>query len=412
MTSEQVTALVGRAELLERAGGRAAAAILVADLDRFSVVNELRGDRAGDRLLAAAEEVVVAAATAAGGLAASLGADRWAITVPAERVTEVATALHRRIGHPVTVGVACAGPATDDPAAVLRAAEAALRQGKRAGGARTVWAELEPVAEAEALHRALRNGEFGVDYQPIVSIEDGRVWAVEALVRWHDPVRGTLLPARFLDRADRLGLLEPIGALVVADAVDRIAEWQHELGRPELAVTVNLAPSQLARPSLAGLLAAHLRRTGVRPSSVVFEVTEDALVDIDRALRALGTLRAMGARIALDDFGTGPVSLATLPRLPLDVLKIDRAFSRTLGGLVHDDTLTRLVREVASALGLTVVAEGVEQEDHLVGVVAMGCELAQGRLFAPAVPAGEIPEVLSRPRFWWRQPPPPPARGR
>lgn len=405
MTSARGTGMAGRSELLDRVRSGAASAVLVVDLDRLSVVNELRGDEAGDRVLAAAGEAVLTGTAAVGGLAASLGADRWAVAVPADRAGTVAATLHRTVAHPITIGVACAGPATDDAAAVLRAAEAAVRRGKRAGGARTVWEELEPVAEAEALRRALRDGEFGVVYQPIVSIEDGQVWALEALVRWHDPVRGTLTPARFLDGADRLGLLEPIGALVVADAVDHVAEWQHELGRPELTVAVNLAPSQLARPSLAGLLAAHLRRTGVRPSSIVFEVTEDALVDLDGAVRALQALRTMGARIALDDFGTGPVSLATLPRLPLDLLKIDRAFSRTLGGLVREDTLTRLVREVADALGVTVVAEGVEQEDHLLGVVAMGCELAQGRLFAPAVSAPEVPDLLARPRFWWRQPP-------
>jgi diguanylate cyclase len=297
------------------------------------------------------------------------------------------------------------------PVQLLRAAEQALRAGKAAGGQRTSWATRAGDLDSAALHRAVRSGEFSVMYQPIVSIETGMVTALEALVRWEDPDRGVLLPERFLDRADELGLLAPIGTQLAGMAIDRLGEWQHEMGRPDLALHINLSVSQLARPSLTGVIAGQLRRAGVRASSLVAEISEPALARGGEVAHQSAALRSMGVRVALDRFGSGNLCMADLRRRPLDLVKIELGADHALGGMLQERTLVAVVRDVAEALGVQVVATGVEHDRQLLPAVGMGCDLAQGLLFAGPVGELDVPEVLQRPRFWWRTLPPAGAVG-
>jgi EAL domain-containing protein (putative c-di-GMP-specific phosphodiesterase class I) len=217
---------------------------------------------------------------------------------------------------------------------------------------------------------------------------------VEALVRWQHPERGLLAPAEFIDVAEDTGLIIPLGRWVIEQAVRDAASWVTEDNR-QLAVSVNLSPRQLHDAELVATAAYALADAGVRPDALTVEITENLLLkDTELAKSRLGALRALGVKVAVDDFGTGYSSLAYLDRYPVDILKIDRSFVEPLGVSPKSAALVRSIIELASALEIEPIAEGVEDARQRETLRSLGCRRAQGFFFSRPVPADELSALL------------------
>jgi EAL domain-containing protein (putative c-di-GMP-specific phosphodiesterase class I) len=252
------------------------------------------------------------------------------------------------------------------------------------------------------LHRAVREQEFAVYYQPLVQFDDAAVIGFEALVRWQHPERGMLEPADFIGHAEESGLIVPIGEWVIREVCTQAARWK--ASSPELAplvVSVNLSARQLAHPDLVATVTHALESTGIDPATLALEVTETMLMD-DPELCAdvLHELRALGVQLAIDDFGTGHSSLNYLKRLPVDCLKIDREFVEGLGRDPDDTAIVDAVVRLGHALGLSVTAEGVETSEQLRELTSLGCDMGQGFYFARPQP-GNVVGALVRHRLKW-----------
>jgi EAL domain-containing protein (putative c-di-GMP-specific phosphodiesterase class I) len=247
------------------------------------------------------------------------------------------------------------------------------------------------------LRRAIEQREFVVHYQPIISLETDEVWGLEALVRWEHPERGLLDPGEFVPIAEESGLVVPIGEAVLEEACRRAKGWQEERPHvPPLVMSVNLSARQLSRPDLAETVEGVLRSTGFEGNCLCLDVTETVYVRaLEGNTRALDRLRNMGVRISIDDFGTGYSSLSYLKRLPADAIKIDKSFVKGLGEDVEDTAIVRMVIELAHTLGVEVVAEGVESRAQAALLAEMGCDMAQGYLFARPLSPEAAAEFLS-----------------
>jgi EAL domain-containing protein (putative c-di-GMP-specific phosphodiesterase class I) len=285
---------------------------------------------------------------------------------------------------------------------LLRDADAAMYRAKDRGRARFELFDDAMRHRASSrlrieldLRRALEREELVLHYQPVLDLATDTVVGVEALVRWHHPTRGLLRPAEFLGVANESGLLPELGAWVLGEAASQAATWDEALGRAWW-VAVNLAPRQLVDPLLLGRIDSCLTSSGIDPSSLRVEITEEALIeDSGHAAAVLTALRARGIGISVDDFGTGYSSLAYLKRLPVDALKLDRGFVGGVGEEGDDLVIAAAVVVMAQALGMRVVAEGVETEEQLHVLRAMGCDQAQGYLFAHPLPADELEAWLA-----------------
>jgi EAL domain-containing protein (putative c-di-GMP-specific phosphodiesterase class I) len=284
----------------------------------------------------------------------------------------------------------------DDGAALLRKAEAAARQAKERA---TRCALYEPDVDSRVgrqlalineLRHALVGDELRVVYQPEIDLRTGELFGIEALVRWQHPTRGLLSPAAFLETADRAGLLGRIGEQVLRTACRHVADLSARHPQlTRLALAVNVAADQLVEPGFANLVDEVLADAGLEPARLYLEITEGAIIeDHDRTLRTLEQLHERGVHIALDDFGTGFSSLTHLHRFPLDLLKVDRSFVDRVvqGGRAR--TIVEATVALAHTLGLRCVAEGVETEEHLDELDALGCDIGQGYLWSkPLAPA-------------------------
>jgi EAL domain-containing protein (putative c-di-GMP-specific phosphodiesterase class I) len=249
-----------------------------------------------------------------------------------------------------------------------------------------------------SLRRALVDGGLELHFQPIVSLSDYAIVGAEALLRWHDPERGWIPPSDFIPIAEESGLIVPIGDWVIEEATRLARDWPAPApGARQPQVAVNLSARQVANPGFPERLAEALGRTGLPPERLSLEITETVLMEEAEApMEAVRELKRLGVRLVLDDFGTGYSSLSYLNRLPIDVLKLDRSFIAPLreGG----DTTAAIVYGVvtmAEALGMTVVAEGVEEHAHVDKLRALGCDFAQGYLFARPMPVRELRELLA-----------------
>ena len=242
------------------------------------------------------------------------------------------------------------------------------------------------------LARALEYQELVIHYQPIVTLETGKVTGVEALVRWNHPARGLLPPSDFLDQAEESGQIVAIDRWVLPRACKQVRTWQQVIpGAGELAVHVNLSVAQLQYPGLARQVADALRTSGLAPEHLVLEITETVLVrDADTAATELGRLKALGIRLALDDFGTGFSSLSHLLRFPIDIIKIDRSFVAAIGIEGRLPALALALVSFGRTLELCVIAEGVEDKSQLELLRAFECEEAQGNYFSEPLPVLEL----------------------
>jgi diguanylate cyclase (GGDEF)-like protein/PAS domain S-box-containing protein len=391
-------------------------AVLFVDLDRFKVINDRFGHAAGDETLLAVgtrlREVLRPSDTVA-----RLGGDEFVVLCEdlesdgaAVRVAErVLAALDRPIvcnGHDVvssaSIGIALSGRAGATADALLRDADMAMYRAKETGRHRIEVfdnsARLRTQARlqtADELRLAVDSDQLRVVYQPIVHLGQATPTGVEALVRWQHPRRGLLTPADFIQVAEDTGLVVPLGAWVLRRACRDLTQILDQAGSgngSDLVMSVNLSARQLSEPALVAMVESVLAEFGLAPWRLCFEITESVLMDdVDLAIALLSDLRALGVRLAIDDFGTGYSSLGYLRRFPVDIVKLDRAFVGGLGGDSAADAIAAAVINLGHALGLSVIAEGVESEEQLTVLRALGCDRAQGYLWS----AGQAPEALA-----------------
>jgi EAL domain-containing protein (putative c-di-GMP-specific phosphodiesterase class I) len=254
---------------------------------------------------------------------------------------------------------------------------------------------------ARDLATALADDQFEVHYQPVVVDSTGGLDAVEALLRWHHPVRGRVAPSDFIPIAEQSGAIRKIGIWVLRTAAEQVAAWRRTVpGCAHLRLAVNLSPRQLVDPNLINVVAEALMHSQLPATALVLEVTESMLLDdIDHARQQLGRLRALGIRIAIDDFGTGYSSLSYLSTLPVDELKIDQSFVRNIEDNAGSRGLVKAIIDMAHTLGLTTVAEGVEEQGQRAILSELGCARAQGYLFARPLPVEEFAVYATRRRL-------------
>jgi EAL domain-containing protein (putative c-di-GMP-specific phosphodiesterase class I) len=301
-----------------------------------------------------------------------------------------------------SIGIALA-EGGEPPDELIRDADAAMYRAKERGRARyELFDEMmrgRAIARLRVendLRRAIERDELRLDYQPVVSLRDQSIVSVEALIRWDHPQRGLIPPDEFIPVAEENGLIERIGRWVLEGACREAAAWARaRQDAAPIGISVNLSPLQVTQRGFPDLIAEVLRGSGLDPSCLSLEITESVLLEEADALG--GTLRALksiGVRLVLDDFGTGYSSLSYLTRLPLDALKVDRSFIDGLGTKPSDSAITEAIVGMARALSLEVVGEGTETEVQVAELRRLGCDLAQGNLFSPPVPAREIARIL------------------
>lgn len=399
----QLTERIAAAATQSRREGRSFA-LLVVDLDRFRQVNDSLGHEAGDRVLLDISGRIQGCMRVHDVLA-RLGGDQFALLVhDADAAAAEATARRvlNVVGQPYNVegaqfsltcsiGVALCpmhGQNIDD---LVRHAETAVRAVKSGGRANYRFHQQRAEVDLRmsmrldhAMRQALVSGRFRLHYQPQVRISDGAVIGAEALIRWRDPEMGEVSPARFIPVAEDSGFIVPIGDWVLSQAVRQAALW-HEAGH-ELPIAVNVSALQFQQAQFVDRVASVLAVSGLPPRLLELELTESILVrDADEALGRLDALARLGVKLSIDDFGTGYSSLAYLKRFPIHKLKIDRSFVKGLPEDESDAGIVRAILQMARALGMSVIAEGVETETQRQFLQAAGCQEFQGFLYSAAL---------------------------
>ena len=411
-------------ERLEHAASRAArshstAAVLFADLDRFKRVNDIYGHFVGDSLLIAVAQRL-ATLVRPGDTLARVSGDEFVILcedltdpsdgeVLADRLSEaisVPFAIEQtEIVVTASVGVAYSRPGEPITYQLVIDADAAMYDAKRAGGAAHRVVDL-PAARQQREHnnlerdlwQALGGDDLDLAYQPIVRSSDGLVTGVEALLRWTHPAHGPVPAITAINIAERSGLIVEIGAWVLQRSCRDRARWLRDHPGQPLDLSVNVSALQVTGAGFVGTVADILRKSQMEPSSLVLEVTEGIFIENgERALAVLADLKALGVRLALDDFGTGYSSLNYLRRFPVDIVKIDQGFVSDIDRDPAAAAIVAAVTQLTHVLGMTVIAEGVETEEQRRKLVLLGCEQAQGYLFARPLPDLDLTDRLAHP---------------
>ncbi|MFC4032015.1 putative bifunctional diguanylate cyclase/phosphodiesterase [Streptomyces polygonati] len=423
-THDALTGLPNRVLFFERLdqaltedGDTSRIGVCYLDLDGFKAVNDSLGHEVGDRLLVAVAERLSACVTSPDQLVARIGGDEfvalYADPPNLRAVTDLAGRILDALAAPVlldgrelpvhgSIGIVHGPVGGREAADVLRSADITMYRAKELGGNR--YEVADPDADARAITRhgltnrlpgALERGEFFIEYQPLIGLEDGSVHGAEALVRWCHPVHGVLGPDQFIPLAEHTGQIVPLGRWVLEQAARQARDWQRAMdGGRAPRVNVNLSPIQLHHPGLVVEVARVLDETGLAPESLCLEVTESALIGADEEqLKPLRRIADLGVSIALDDFGTGYSNLSSLRWLPVSVLKLDRAFTRGMRRQPADPVDLKIVEGIVSlahGLGLTVTVEGVETRNQAEHLRALGCDTGQGWYYARPGP----PELL------------------
>ena len=420
---DALTGLPNRTMFIDRlqrrlgAGDAGDVAVLLIDVDRFKAINTGLGHTAGDQVLC---EIArrLGRCISPDDMLARFGEDGFAMLLQGVRHKDDAVRVARRIQRDLSlpiavegrqvratasVGVAVATASHQRPEDVLREADTALNRAKALGRARyEVFDENMDVREMALLalemelQQALVGEQFRVRYQPLVSLRTGAVAGFEALARWQHPTRGLLAPSEFIAAAEDSGLILELDHWVLREACRQARQWRHSAWESPFGLNVNLAGKGLAQRDLVERVARTLQETGVEARRVCIEVTEGVLLENAEATRAtLAGLRSLELAVGIDDFGTGRSSLSHLHDLPLDTLKIDRSFVGQLGHRRESDEIVRTIVELGHGLGLGVIAEGVESGEQRDTLRAMGCDYAQGFLYAPAVPPDAAQRMLA-----------------
>ncbi|WP_043306861.1 bifunctional diguanylate cyclase/phosphodiesterase [Pseudomonas sp. ML96] len=397
-----------------RSDGRQVALVFL-DLDNFKTINESLGHAAGDELL---QEVALRLRGALRDVdtLSRQGGDEFLLVLT--DVAELATVSHlvarlqqrmvepfelrgMRIVSSLSVGVSVFPQDGDDFATLLKHAETAMYQAKAAGRSVCRFFDARMNADARAsleleqdLRRALLCREFELHYQPVIDLQSARLLAVEALLRWRHPEQGLLGPDRFIPLAEQSGLIVELGAWVLDEACRQASLWQ-AAGLPRFAVAVNLSAVQFRRGEPEALVREALRRYALPPSCLELELTESTLLE---DCRHLESLKALGVRLAIDDFGTGYSSLSYLQRFQVDKLKIDQSFVRDLAGNPQNQAIVAAIVQMARALGLHTVAEGIEDDATCRRLIELGCDQGQGYWFARPMPAADLEAFVLRQR--------------
>ncbi len=389
--------------------------VVLLDLDRFKAINSSLGHDRGDLVLSMVAQRLEGVAGDASAIARSGGDEFLALfQSPDGRAHDRASAFVERarqaLSEPfgvndtevfldASVGVALNTFGVNEAGVLLANAESAMYQAKDRGGSSVeTYGEsmrielLDRMSTEHSLHRALERSELELHYQPVVELDGVTTVGMEALIRWQHPDQGLVAPYRFIPVAEESGLIIPIGAWVLEEACHQLRDWHHrESSGARGSVEVNLSARQIDDPRIISTVEGILARTGLPPEQLTLEITESALMkDAASALVVLRALKEIGVLLAIDDFGTGYSSLSYLQHFPLDMLKVDRSFVQALGVSSEGEEIVAAVIKLAHALGLKVVAEGVETTEQLDVLRSFECDLAQGYLFSKPLPASEI----------------------
>ncbi|MBR0702373.1 GAF domain-containing protein [Bradyrhizobium diazoefficiens] len=390
-------------------------AVLFIDLDRFKVINDSLGHEAGDLLLL---EVAnrLRGALRASDVVARLGGDEFVVILDQcgeiDDVQHIATEILAALAQPMelaghechttaSIGIAMYPANGSDAQTLTKNADMAMYLAKEDGknGYRFFSKEvktqsIERLSLESALRRALERGQFSLNYQPKVEMETGQITGVEALLRWNHPELGNVSPAQFIPLAEETGLIVPIGRWVLNEACAQAMAWQRR-GLLPLSMAVNLSPRQFADEHLLQDVDEAVAASGMSPVLLQLEVTESMMMrNVGRALKVLDAIQSRGIRLAIDDFGTGYSSMSLMKHFPIDTIKIDRSFVRDLPQDSEDQAIAQAIISMGKALGMTVVAEGVENAEQEAFLRTHGCDEMQGFLISKPVPAREMAELL------------------
>ncbi|HEX8500509.1 MAG TPA: EAL domain-containing protein [Pyrinomonadaceae bacterium] len=404
-----------------RSGDRLFAALFL-DLDRFKIINDSLGHMVGDQLLVGIAHRLEACLRP-GDTVARLGGDEFTILLEdlstmddaidvARRVQEAVTQPFNIGGHEVfttaSIGIALSNTGYERAEDLLRDADTAMYRAKMEGKKRHVVFDkamhdraMELLQIETDLRRAITRKEFFLNYQPIVSLETGKVSSFEALVRWRHPERGLVMPGEFVPVAEETGLIVPLGVWVLEEACRQMRSWQKlGLAGDGVTVSVNLSSRQFSQADLIEQVSSALREAGLRPGNLKLEITESMVMEnVDTAIDMLMQLRDLGVGLSIDDFGTGYSSLSYLHRFPIDTLKIDRSFVTQMTDNAENAEIVRTIVTLARSLDMNVIAEGVETEEQLRRLGSLGCDYGQGYLFSRPVGAGQAVALLAGDEF-------------
>lgn len=395
--------------------------VMLLDLDRFKLVNESLGMAKGDQLLRAVGERLVQALRRSDTVA-RLGGDEFLLLLPgtqgAENTAKVAQKILDTLRQPyringqelsatASIGIALYPHDGDDGDALVRNADTALYRAKEQGrnGYQFYTTDMnarafERLVLETQLRRALERDEFSLNYQPIISLETGKITAVEALVRWRHPELGNVPPNDFIPLAEETGLIAPIGQWVLNQACREVQSWSEDGGEP-VRLAVNLSGRQFKQRDLVDVITRALESTNFPPTRLELELTESALMDdVAESVERLKAIHALGVGFAVDDFGTGYSSLAYLKRFPIRCLKIDRSFVEDLNTDANDRAIAQAIVALADLLKIHVVAEGVETDAQLQTLKSFGCQEAQGYLISRPIAADDMRGLLASGRSW------------
>jgi diguanylate cyclase (GGDEF)-like protein/PAS domain S-box-containing protein len=425
---DALTDLPNRAYFLERVSQALArmrrdpgyrVAVLLLDCDGFKAVNDTLGHAAGDRLLM---EIAARLRTCVrpGDVVARLGGDEF--TVLLEEITGVPDVEHaarriqdslaaplalqdREIVTTASIGAALGQPDYGQPQDLLRDADLAMYHAKQQGRARfqvfdvALRDSAQERSDLEAdLRNALERRELRLVFQPIVELETGAPRAFEALLRWHRPKHGVVAPLDFVALAEQTGLIFPIGNWVLQEGCRHARSWQDAFpAAAPVRISVNLSAKQLGHPDIAGEVRTAVQDAGIAPSCLILEIAERVLMEnVESSTAVLHQLREVGVDVHMDDFGTGPSSLSSLSRFPLQGIKVDSSLVHRMGARRTDLEIVRSMVDLAKSLGLGVIAEGVETVAQRERLIAFGCELGQGHLFAKPFEANAAASFRAR----------------
>jgi diguanylate cyclase (GGDEF)-like protein/PAS domain S-box-containing protein len=392
-------------------------AVMCLDVDHFKTLNDTFGHRAGDELLTEVGSRIQGLIRASDTVA-RFGGDEFVIVYDGVRDEADAEALAARVLESLrrpfdfddgqhrmsaSIGIALSDATNLDAQLLLRDADIALYRSKERG--RSTWTVATEAMRVDViersrtnrdLERAIDEDELFLAYQPIVSLGDGALSGVEALIRWQDPVRGLIMPGHFIPVAEETGLIFRVGEWVLREACAQAAAWRKEFGeRAPLPMHVNVSAQQVANADLPLTVRDILEETGLAPSDLAVEITESALPeDLDAPMEVLADLRMMGVAVVLDDFGTGYSSLSYLDRYPIDTLKIDRSFVSPLGDPGVPAPIVTAIAGMARAMAIGTVAEGVETIEQVAAVATLGCDRAQGYYFARPGTPDKVAELV------------------
>jgi diguanylate cyclase (GGDEF)-like protein len=431
-THDSLTGLANRAQfadLLAQAMFRSGhtgetLAVLLIDLDRFKTINDSFGNAVGDGLLRSLSRRINECLRSSD-LAARLGGDEFAVLLaPLASPNDTHATAHKllaELSEPIhfrrqitstrcSIGIALFPRDSRDAEQLIHKADTAMRHAKESGGNAFLEyreemgaAVQKHLALEERMRAAIDEGGFVLHYQPVYDLTRNRIVGAEALLRWQHPELGLLAPGEFLPIAEETGLILPIGDWVLRAACEQHAHWI-ALGHRSLRMSVNVSPQQFLAGNLAETVRAALAASDLASGSLELEITESSLLrDVNAAVETLARLKDLGVRIAIDDFGTGYSALAYLKQLPIDSLKIDQSFVRSLTTDPADATITETIVKLAAGLNLTTIAEGVETFEQLLLLGSYGCKRMQGFLFGKPVPPDTFVTWLENPPFRWLQ---------